>query len=724
MASGVRRVRHGGAIRKALLRFVRRLPILVAAASIVGGTARATPSVPWMPDAPVRHDIELLADEADLDLVVTQWPLPRAAILHAIDKLPATLTPSLAAARERIRQALREDESSRLTLTVQGRDDALSGFGDDATRGSSLALRSSTLQSDLAAVRVGARFDTISGLQAQPKLRFDDSALVTEALGVQLQAWTHRSWWSPGWQTSLVLSNNAPAMTGIGLQRASASRSDSPWLSWLGPWNYDMFIAQSEDVSQPDSPYFFAQRLTFKPFSNLELALTRTAQWGGKGREGGVHGFLHMLTGQGVNADTVPLEASDPANEMAGFDARLRCPAGLRCATYLQAIGEDQAGVLPSRYLALYGVEAWSGDRRHRYFAEYAQTGCRAPIFHTFLRDCAYRNYAYPQGYTDAGRWMGANVGPDSRVLTLGWVDAVGGTSVRLHGGSVGSRIATFTPDVIDPATTGRIWGLSARQPLSWGAATITPAFDYVHTAAVDGVKTEARIGATLSMGLDGVAARGGAALGASLSGADSAGLRPLWIGAGLVAVATLLDRPVDDYTRAHAQNFAGRSLGHVGSALPFGAFGLAGVSWALQRDTVQGDVAAAALEAGLSAAVVAQVGKYAIDRARPLEDTGPYQRSLSRSDSSFPSIHTAVAWAVVTPYAQFYDAPWFYGLAALTNAGRIAARDHWLSDTVAGAAMGYYLGDLFYRRSGADAASPATRVWFTPTSLHVERRW
>ena len=68
------------------------------------------------------------------------------------------------------------------------------------------------------------------------------------AFGTQLQAWAHRSWWGPGWQSSLVLGNNAPPFYGIGLQRASAARSDSRWLSWMGPWSYEFFIAGDDDT--------------------------------------------------------------------------------------------------------------------------------------------------------------------------------------------------------------------------------------------------------------------------------------------------------------------------------------------------------------------------------------------------------------------------------------------------------------------------------------------
>jgi hypothetical protein len=63
--------------------------------------AHAEPSVPWTPSPAARHALELLVDDGGLALPVTQWPLPRAAVLRALDALPRELAPPLSAARGR-----------------------------------------------------------------------------------------------------------------------------------------------------------------------------------------------------------------------------------------------------------------------------------------------------------------------------------------------------------------------------------------------------------------------------------------------------------------------------------------------------------------------------------------------------------------------------------------------------------------------------------------------
>ena len=87
---------------------------------------------------------------------------------------------------------------------------------------------------------------------------------------------------------------------------------------------------------------------------------------------------------------------------------------------------------------------AWTADGNHRLFAEYAETGCNTPVGQPAARDCAYRNHSYPQGYTTEQRWLGASMGPDSRVITLGWIDAAHDGAFKLHWGSIGSRIGSW----------------------------------------------------------------------------------------------------------------------------------------------------------------------------------------------------------------------------------------------------------------------------------------
>ena len=141
---------------------------------------------------------------------------------------------------------------------------------------------------------------------------------------------------------------------------------------------------------------------------------------------------------------------------------------------------------------------------------------------------------------------------------------------------------------------------------------------------------------------------------------------------------------------------------------------------WLTQRGSPQGDVAFDAVEAGLSAFAFAEVGKLVVDRARPEAGLGPASFGVQkhRTGSSFPSVQSALAWAVLPPYAEHYRHPWLYGAAALTGAARVMGRHHWVSDTVGGALLGYWIGDYLYQHGRTASDRPQPRVAITPQSL------
>jgi hypothetical protein len=477
----------------------------VLTALLVAAGARpvaAQPSVLWSPSPVARNAIELLADEAGLDLVTTQWPLPAAAVQSAVGALPAVLPPALLAAREVVLRELAQQQDDAATIDVASHAEVMPGYGDSGTPGSFGALRSAENTSEYVAAQIGARIEAKADVDRPgATVRLDDSTLASEVGGWQLQAWSHRSWWSPGWQNALALSNNAPALDGIGFQRARASTSDSPWLSWLGPWNFDAFIAGTEDVPQPASrPYLIGMRATLHPWPWFELGLTKMSQWGAAPHS--VKSFFNILLGNHTNADYPGEQAQDPGNGLAGFDWRLRCPAGARCSIYGQLIGEDEAGRMPSKYLGMYGAEHWSGDGTQRWFLEYAETTCGAPLHRGVDPGCAYRNYAFPSGYASAGRWIGDSLGPDSTLATLGWLDAAHDRELRLHYGYAGARIGNFSAVEPDPTYSGRLTGVDFEQGMRIGAFTVRPHISLLHTSAPTGSRNDVNAGVQLSVDL------------------------------------------------------------------------------------------------------------------------------------------------------------------------------------------------------------------------------
>ena len=170
-------------------------------------------------------------------------------------------------------------------------------------------------------------------------------------------------------------------------------------------------------------------------------------------------------------------------------------------------------------------------------------------------------------------------------------------------------------------------------------------------------------------------------------------------LGAGAVLGSAVFDRSVSRSVDRHSGSRALDTLDGFGKWLPFAAMSGAGLAALSEQDRRLGNTGIAAIEAGATG-LLANLGiKYAVGRARPEDGKGPADfEPFRRAGSSFPSSHATVAWAAVTPFAKEYDAPWLYGVAALANAGRIASREHWLSDTVASSLLGFAIGDFFWQ--------------------------
>ena len=167
----------------------------------------------------------------------------------------------------------------------------------------------------------------------------------------------------------------------------------------------------------------------------------------------------------------------------------------------------------------------------------------------------------------------------------------------------------------------------------------------------------------------------------------------------GVVLASALADKPVDRFVKKHQHSSSFRNWDKLGKAMPYALVGAAGAAFAFGDERLQ-NIGLISMQSVAAATGLAVVGKYAIGRARPDEERGPWTSvgsGKSRSDASFPSGHSAIAFAAVTPFAKEYDAPWLYSVAAVGSAGRVFGRKHWVSDTVAGGILGYAMGSWLW---------------------------
>jgi hypothetical protein len=460
------------ALGKPVWHLLRLFAWVVTAMVVSPLTSRAEP---WIGpgDLALRHDLQQLADAGVLQAPTMSWPLPWADISADIAGTEVSkLSPHMQSALGRVQvRAATETASQEIGIAVEaaGTSDpwALRSFEDAPREKGEL-----TVTANQAGDRLSWKLS--AGVVADPddgqELRLDGSYVAVRLGNWNISAGAIDRWWGPGWEGSLILSNNARPMPSVALERNEARPFSWPILSWLGPWRLSTFMGQLEEDRDYPRALLFGMRAEARPLPSLQIAASRTAQWCGEGRPCGLSTFGDLLTGNDNGKDL----ASEPGNQLAGFDVRWSWPAGrVPVALYAQAIGEDEAGVLPSRYLGLFGAETWGQWRgaSWRMHLEYADTACDFPTSPPDF-GCAYTNHIYTSGYRYRGRAIGHTIDADGESVGLGvlWLTGAGRPwnllvrDVKLNraGMATGHSLADGPANVNDVS-------LTHVRPLAWG---------------------------------------------------------------------------------------------------------------------------------------------------------------------------------------------------------------------------------------------------------------
>jgi hypothetical protein len=193
---------------------------------------------------------------------------------------------------------------------------------------------------------------------------------------------------------------------------------------------------------------------------------------------------------------------------------------------------------------------------------------------------------------------------------------------------------------------------------------------------------------------------------------------------AGLTAGLLITDRDFSSHLSVSAQSrkkYADRSN--------YGVIGMAGVAGGLyllgriSDDAHKRETGLLSGEAAADAMAVTFGLKYALGRTRPLSDGGP--GSFFGGGDSFPSAHAAMAWSIASVLAHEYPGPLTkvlaYGAASAVSVARIRAKEHFPSDVVIGAGVGWLIGDFVYRKHHRSELGGG--AWGTMTGLGGEAR-
>lgn len=203
-------------------------------------------------------------------------------------------------------------------------------------------------------------------------------------------------------------------------------------------------------------------------------------------------------------------------------------------------------------------------------------------------------------------------------------------------------------------------------------------------------------------------------------------------------------DRPVQQFAADMRNSNGGLvSISHQvtrfgGPYVVYAMGAIGGYAFLFKKEKLQTTTLLSA-QAFITSGILERTVKLVAGRQRPFINSSPkggpeplfhgpsYMFRENREDrfgSSFPSGHTTAAFAVATVFAEQYkNKPWIpvvaYTAASLVGVSRLSENKHWITDVVAGAALGYLSGKQAvrnYRRLAGMATAKKKKPAIHPT--------
>jgi len=194
-----------------------------------------------------------------------------------------------------------------------------------------------------------------------------------------------------------------------------------------------------------------------------------------------------------------------------------------------------------------------------------------------------------------------------------------------------------------------------------------------------------------------------------SLIGANSnrTSARTAALAGGLVLASFITDKSVRSFIQGNRGKYGDR-IASVGNRFGEPRLIVPLLGAAFLAGKLAGDEGVAGTSVKLAGAMgiaggISLLVKFTVGRARPTNSRHEVDwfEPFNRSDlfSSFPSGHTAVAFALASTLAHQVHGKWarrlFYAGAATTAFARINNDKHWISDVTGGALVGHFAGKL-----------------------------
>ncbi len=196
---------------------------------------------------------------------------------------------------------------------------------------------------------------------------------------LELELGRDANWLGLGYRGNVTLTNNAANFTGIKLS------SPEPFTSrYLWDFKYDLIFSRLERTvadGRERQPWFYATKISFKPYKNMEFGLNLGRQVGGTGVDNSAMATVRGLVGATTD---------DNSNSLGGLELRFRLPWLRYSEIYGEFSGEDRSDYWPmaQSYIAGFFVPRLTASGRDDLRFEWFRG-------HQIL----YTNGTFPNGY-------------------------------------------------------------------------------------------------------------------------------------------------------------------------------------------------------------------------------------------------------------------------------------------------------------------------------------
>lgn len=371
---------------------------------------------PWIDvgDERSRHHLNYLKDTGAINLPLSSWPVNWSDVsreLSDID-LDGLSTKQLWSYRYLRHAKKRASRTLKTTKRFYGSNSLIpfTHFASES-RDQAYAASETTYINDSFALNIAAQ--AVRNPTDEDKYRYDGSYIATKLGNWILGAGSIERWWGPGWQSSLILSNNARPAPGYFIRRNESLGSHMPLLSLLGPWTFEAFVNTLEEERAISKAKLIGARFTFMPLSFLEVGYSRMTLSGGKSS--------NLTTSDDDPSFTNASASREERNQNISYDVRISVPVNwASLAIYGQTMSNETANDVESESATMAGIEAgfsW-GAIHNRIALEYSDTE-NASGDNTISTNAVYDHPYYLSGYRYYGRTVGESAGTNALKLSL-----------------------------------------------------------------------------------------------------------------------------------------------------------------------------------------------------------------------------------------------------------------------------------------------------------------